>query len=302
MKTVLTLCIGLSLFLNANAQSPFKGFGSADVLIFEGGLVVEGLYRFINPAELSEFEKDIQKIPFFERNVIENNSFRAHRMSNVVLFSSIGIAVGNQFVYNDLSKTGYIAMETFLVTDVLTLLSKTFFRRTRPFVYNDDIDPAKEGCQTYDLEDPKIRASFFSGHTSSVTAYNFLSASFFSHYHPESNFRTPVWIAAGAISSYVGYLRVRAGKHFPTDVIAGFIAGGAAGFFIPRWHRSDAFNADDAKYWQDLGLGVGSGIVTGVLLSLLDKDPAPRQCERRLASKWEFNVLPSGFSLVYNLR
>lgn len=300
LKPVLIFITGISFSLQLEAQSPFKSFSQADVIILEAGVLLEGFYRIVKPKELGEFDKDLNKIPSFERHVIHNNSLQAHHMSNIVLVSTGAIALGNQFVYDDLSKTGYIAMETFLVSDVLNLLSKTFFSRTRPFVYNENMDVDKEGCETYDMGKADIRTSFYSGHASAAAAYTFLSASMFSHYYPNSGLRAPVWITAGAVSAYMGYLRVRSGKHFPTDVITGFVIGGATGFFIPRWHRADNFDEDDGTYWRDFGLGIGGGIVAGVLFSVLDKDPAPRQCERGLASKLNLNAGPTGFSLVYN--
>jgi undecaprenyl-diphosphatase len=41
------------------------------------------------------------------------------------------------------------------------------------------------------------------------------------------------------LTSFVGYERVRAGEHFPTDVICGAVAGAGVGVLVPHLHRHD---------------------------------------------------------------
>ena len=41
-----------------------------------------------------------------------------------------------------------------------------------------------------------------------------------------------------AIPAWTGIERYLAGKHFPTDIIPGYIFGAACGFFIPHLHRT----------------------------------------------------------------
>jgi membrane-associated phospholipid phosphatase len=50
------------------------------------------------------------------------------------------------------------------------------------------------------------------------------------------------WITlalATALSTFVSVERVRAGKHFPTDVIAGSLAGAGVGIVVPHLHRTE---------------------------------------------------------------
>jgi membrane-associated phospholipid phosphatase len=42
---------------------------------------------------------------------------------------------------------------------------------------------------------------------------------------------------ASALTAFVSYERVRSGQHFPTDVIAGAMAGAAVGIAVPHLHR-----------------------------------------------------------------
>jgi len=42
-----------------------------------------------------------------------------------------------------------------------------------------------------------------------------------------------------ALTTFVSIERVRAGRHFPTDVIAGSIAGAGIGLVVPHLHRTE---------------------------------------------------------------
>jgi hypothetical protein len=43
-------------------------------------------------------------------------------------------------------------------------------------------------------------------------------------------------VAGTLLTAFVSYERVRAGAHFPTDVIAGSMAGGSIGVIVPHMH------------------------------------------------------------------
>ena len=50
------------------------------------------------------------------------------------------------------------------------------------------------------------------------------------------------WLTLGlatGVTSFVSVQRVRAGKHFPTDVIAGAFAGAGVGVIVPHLHRTE---------------------------------------------------------------
>ena len=83
------------------------------------------------------------------------------------------------------------------------------------------------------------RESFFSGHTSQTAAATFLFANVITDYHPtmRPGLKTGLWIFAATVPAVEGYLRVQAGKHFPTDVITGYVIGATSGWAITRLHR-----------------------------------------------------------------
>ena len=47
------------------------------------------------------------------------------------------------------------------------------------------------------------------------------------------------YLAATGVTAWTGVLRVRAHKHFPSDVLVGGLAGAAVGILVPELHRSE---------------------------------------------------------------
>ena len=112
----------------------------------------------------------------------------------------------------------------------ITLFSKNAVGRYRPYVYNS--------LAPLDLKLTNTsRKSFFSGHTSHVASLSFFTAKVFNDFYPESNFRYLVWAGAVTAPALTAYLRVKAGRHFPTDVIVGYGVGAIIGYLIPEFHK-----------------------------------------------------------------
>ena len=140
----------------------------------------------------------------------------------------------------DFGKIAILYSETVLITTGLTYFTKGIMLRSRPLVYNEDFSLAEK-------QKVSSRHSFFSGHTSLTAASFFFTAKVFSDYYPDSKLKPYVWAGAIVIPAMVGYFRVAAGKHFPTDVITGYAIGAAIGFFVPHFHRKVKIgNADSS--------------------------------------------------------
>lgn len=120
--------------------------------------------------------------------------------------------------------------ETMLITGGVTNLLKTSIVRPRPYVYGEEWNP-NDPLSSGD------RASFISGHTSLSAAGSFFFARVFTDFHPDSKLKPVVWTVAATLPAVTGYLRVRAAKHFPTDVIAGYAFGATVGYLVPTLHK-----------------------------------------------------------------
>jgi membrane-associated phospholipid phosphatase len=79
--------------------------------------------------------------------------------------------------------------------------------------------------------------SFFAGHTAATASVAFFTAKVFHDLHPGSPWRPVVWGAAAAVPATVGYLRLRAGKHFLSDNIVGYAVGATIGILVPELHK-----------------------------------------------------------------
>ena len=116
------------------------------------------------------------------------------------------------------------------ITGGITSITKAGFLRVRPYVYAPDWDP-NQPLESGD------RASFLSGHTSLSAAGSFFFARVFADYHPDSRLKPYVWGLAATIPAVTGYLRIRAARHFPSDVLAGYALGASIGYLVPTLHK-----------------------------------------------------------------
>jgi hypothetical protein len=128
--------------------------------------------------------------------------------------------------------------ETLLLSLGVKDISKTS-TRYRPYAYFDSTPDSK-------LQDSDSAKSFFSSHTSSTfTAASFLTF-YYSRMFPDGDGK--YWIGAAAFggAAATGALRIAAGRHFLTDVIAGAAWGTFIGYLIPKLHEVKPHEKDNA--------------------------------------------------------
>jgi membrane-associated phospholipid phosphatase len=130
---------------------------------------------------------------------------------------------------------GLMYVEVGLYTVGVTELTKGITKRIRPYSYNPEAPlETKRGKDS--------RSSFFSGHTAMAASFSFLTAKVFHDLSDNKTAKALVWTAAALIPAATGYLRYRAGKHFPTDIITGYVVGGAIGYLVPFLHKKRKSN------------------------------------------------------------
>jgi len=123
---------------------------------------------------------------------------------------------------------------------------KKFVDRDRPYAYNMTLTYAQKSSQDYG-------SSFYS----MTTALQWYTAGFIAtvvnDLCPGSSWKYLVWGGAAAFSLAEGYLSVRSGQHFPTDVVVGALVGGFTGVLMPALHRKKG--AKDRSFSVFPGLG-----------------------------------------------
>jgi membrane-associated phospholipid phosphatase len=127
--------------------------------------------------------------------------------------------------------------ETLALTQATTNLVKLAVRRPRPAAYR--AAEANRDNPDYSNVETDSALSFFSGHAS-MTAGVSATATYLAFTRSPSSWRPWATLVGGlALTSFVSIQRVRAGSHFPTDVIAGAVAGAGIGILVPHLHRTE---------------------------------------------------------------
>jgi membrane-associated phospholipid phosphatase len=213
----------------------------ASGLTFGGGFVIAGANKTKNYTadELVKNPPDKNSINSFDRKSVMNWSPSIGKTSDYVLFGITALPVlflSEHHTEKDIKSLAIMYLEVFTINYGITDITKNLTNRARPFVYNTDLDMS---TRTSSIS----RQSFFSGHTSQTAAATFFFAKVISDYHPnlKPGLKTGIWFFAAAVPAVNGYLRVKAGDHFPTDVIAGYVVGAATGWLIPHLHQRKKF-------------------------------------------------------------
>lgn len=224
-------------------QSPYQLNWKKDggLVILAGVSAGVGLHLRTNLADLSLADLETlnaNQVNSFDRFATKYYSPQADKASDVFWMSTHALPflfLVNKRSRQDFGKIAAMYGETFFITTGITLLIKTTTKRNRPFVYNPDAPVAKKTTRN-------ARTAFLSGHTSISAANSFFAAKVFSDYYPESKWKPAVWTAAAVLPAITGYLRIRAGKHYPTDTIAGYALGAVTGILIPHFHKKKREN------------------------------------------------------------
>lgn len=139
---------------------------------------------------------------------------------------------------SDAGTLGLIWLETAMINEALTGITKALVKRPRPYTYNQR---APEAVRT----SRENTFSFFSGHTSHSAAMSFFTAKTLSDYVERSGVRTIAWTSAFLLPAATGFFRYKAGKHFPSDVIVGYIVGATVGVVVPHIHKASRAEANN---------------------------------------------------------
>lgn len=236
----LLLILYLLISLQILKAQPYNIRPKTEIPVFVTSLVTGGvsLYlehqkKIITSQELENLNPN--KIPFFDKYCINLWSLNAQKSSDLLMLGSVLLPSSLLLLPNFKHQAGTVAIiysQTFIANYALTNLIKQTVKRKRPFVYNPTVAINKK-------IDRDANASFYSGHTSTTAAMCFLGAKMFADYYPSSNAKPYIWTAAAIIPAITGYLRIKGGKHYTSDVVVGYISGAGLGLLIPSLHKKN---------------------------------------------------------------
>ncbi|GAB3640219.1 phosphatase PAP2 family protein [Spirosoma arcticum] len=228
-----------SLLINVFAQSPYALRTGRELVIFGVGaatgvsaLVLEN--GLISLTEAQVINLDRLGINRFDRGATNQFNPNADRLSDVTLAGNAALlgllTIGTKPMRQDIQTVAVIYLETVLLANGIQRSIKNVSQRTRPFVYN----PAAPLAEKLDRN---ARQSFFSGHTTNSFATAVFTGEVFRHYFPDSKLKPVVWVSSLGLATATAVLRYEAGRHYPTDLLAGAAFGSLVGWGIPKLHE-----------------------------------------------------------------
>jgi membrane-associated phospholipid phosphatase len=180
----------------------------------------------VNGIDTWAFQKDLSKRLVYGK------------YSDYGLLSSIALPVFLMFdrrIRRDWFGLAFMYIETMTITTNIyewSFLGPNFQNRIRPLAYDDRL--------TYEeRKAANNRNSFYSGHVASAAASSFFMAKVYCDNHPGlGNDKYLLYGAALIPPLIVGFFRMKALKHFPSDIIVGLGVGALCGLLVPEFHRT----------------------------------------------------------------
>lgn len=216
----------------------------AALLVVGAAGQLTGQYRLSNMAPVRPGEPDRADLLPFDRWNAGTWNPRAAVASDVLVWS-----VGGAMLYADLwhGVTGpehggaarrpfledaLILSQAYLWNSGLNLHVRAARVHPRPFVY---------GSRAPEAERLKGEAAggFYSGHASAAFLGAVYVSTVYPLRHPEFEHRAWLWTGSLAAATATAGLRVAAGKHFPSDVVAGAAIGSLVGWTFVQLHLKE---------------------------------------------------------------
>ena len=178
----------------------------------------------LDPADLNSID----------RSTADNFDQKAKNASDKFFYGSMPaplLFLLDKKMRKDAHKIGLLYLEAMAITGTIYTSSSMLASRFRPYTYNPNVDMAKR-------RGGGGRNSFPAGHPGLVATSTFFMAKVYSDYHPDMKNKWILYTLAGGASLTTGILRVKAGEHFPTDVMVGLPIGVLSGLLVPHFHKN----------------------------------------------------------------
>lgn len=198
--------------------------------------------------------------------VRDNYSPRASIVSDTTLALSVVLpaayTLGTAEDAETRKENALLVGESVALTLAATSLTKVLVARPRPYTYSKDL----RAMRKVETAGRDAYRSFFSGHA----AIAFAAASASGLLANDDN-RALVLGSGAFLAASTANLRVRAGKHFYSDVVIGAAIGTAIGTLVPVLSGED-IAAPSGVEWASIGGGLALGVIASQLVPLGQSD------------------------------
>lgn len=218
---------------------PYRLKPVVDIPLVAGGAALD-IYNFgqiskKNSTSVPKLETlKISNLDWFDRWAVHPYSHSIDKASYIPFYVAMPLPLAvfgiDSRMRQDFWKLTYMYGEAMILTGVLYTSAVHWVSRLRPLTY-ESASPIEERTSS------NSRNSFFAGHVALVGTSFFLVAQAYADYHPDSHYKWAFYTGAAVVTGLTGYLRNRAGEHFPTDVGLGAVVGVASGLLTPMFHR-----------------------------------------------------------------
>lgn len=197
--------------------------------------------------------------------VRHNFSASAMKLSDGLLAAAVAAPLVLQLdrgIDEDAGRRALIYSEAIAISLFANSLAKYGIQRPRPYTYNSD--PRVQEFVGGTGKDSGV--SFYSGHASTAFTAAITGSYLFATGAGDRHAKAAVWFMELALAGATANLRVRAGKHYYSDILVGALAGGAIGVLVPMLH------ADEGGIYEPSALEWGAmagGLLAGGLVSQL---------------------------------
>ncbi|GAB3221686.1 hypothetical protein GCM10027423_55140 [Spirosoma arcticum] len=215
---------GSVLFIGAS----YVGFRELDRV---ATLSVDALAK-LSPGRINAFDRpaiygDPARFPLAQK--------RSDRFLNIAIAAPVLLAISPRIRKDWLDLLTLYAV-THSVNNLVYFATAFPIRRARPLTYSPTVPLDQKTGQAK-------TNSFYSGHVSFSATATFFGAKVLTDYHHITGWKRVLIFAVAAVPpALVSVNRIEAGKHFRTDVLTGFIVGGACGIGVPELHKRNRKN------------------------------------------------------------
>lgn len=252
--------------------------GSATLLLSASALLARGA-RGLEPGWDSDtFPGD--------RSVRDNYALSAAVSSDIGLSLVLANPVAAQFglgIGKHSLNAGLVYTEALALNLALNSVTKVLVARPRPSTYR-----LREAGAVPDLE---WFVSFYSGHASTAFAAALSGSYLFAEGTNDREARYVFWATELGLAAATSTLRVRAGKHYYSDVVLGALIGTAVGVFVPLIHGAQR-RPGPGEY-----LAGGAGILLGTAAGAFFPFTHDLMSPSSVAQSWSIHPSANGLGI-----